>query len=175
MYFINRSKLEEPCPFIVACYNLGDRKDHDLELAMHTASSKHSVRKQLTHFSIWTLAMPPPLPSLRRLNLLAHSVYFVFLRWRSLPIRRRSFLLYMLCACTQFFFYRASWQYHLYPSSFVYVMHFPICIGHLICTRVYRLKWRALATASAAGDGASSAGCRRRAYAAVGGHWYVRC
>ena len=104
MYFINRSKLEEPCPFIVACYNLGDRKDHDLELAMHTASSKHSVRKQLTHFSIWTLAMLPPLPSLRRLNLLAHSVYFVFLRWRSLPIRRRSFLLYMLCACTQFFF-----------------------------------------------------------------------
>ena len=40
MYFINRSKLEEPCPFIVACYNLGDRKDHDLELAMHTASKQ---------------------------------------------------------------------------------------------------------------------------------------
>ena len=59
--------------------------------------------------------------------------------------------------------------------SVVYVMHFPICIGHLICTRVYRLKWRALATASAAGDGASSAGCRRRAYASGGGHWYVRC
>ena len=149
MYFINRSKLEEPCPFIVACYNLGDRKDHDLELAMHTAS-KHSVRKQLTHFSIWTLAMPlPSLPSLR-LNLLAHSVYFFALAfcaypppprrappWRRWELKRRSFLLYMLCACTQFFF-RASWQYHLYPSSFVYVMHFPICIGHLICTRVAR-------------------------------------
>ena len=47
MYFINRSKLEEPCPFIVACYNLGDRKDHDLELALHTARCKQ------LNFSIW--------------------------------------------------------------------------------------------------------------------------
>ena len=70
MYFINRSKLEEPCPFIVACYNLGDRKDHDLELAMHTVS-KHSVRKQLTHFSIWTLAMPLPHRRRRRRGLTA--------------------------------------------------------------------------------------------------------
>ena len=118
MYFINRSKLEEPCPFIVACYNLGDRKDHDLELAMHTAS-KQAQCAQAAHS---LLDMDPCYASAAaspRLNLLAHSVDF-FLRWRSVPSRRRrgarrrvasvgtqTPLLYMLCACTQFFF-RAS-------------------------------------------------------------------
>ena len=79
MYFINRSKLEEPCPFIVACYNLGDRKDHDLELAMHTAS-KHSVCAQAAHS---LLDMDPcyaaPLPSLRAATLAcALSLFFFF-------------------------------------------------------------------------------------------------
>ena len=105
MYFINRSKLEEPCPFIVACYNLGDRKDHDLELAMHTAS-KQAQCAQAAHS---LLDMDPcyaaaaTAVTARGLTCLRTQSIF-FLRWRSLPIRRRSFLLYMLCACTQFFF-----------------------------------------------------------------------
>ena len=186
MYFINRSKLEEPCPFIVACYNLGDRKDHDLELAMHTASaSTVYVRKQLTHFSIWTLAMPRRCRRLARLHLLAHSVYFFFcvgvlclsaaavasvgtkmpfvlaiyvMRVHTVLfscIMTISFIPIQLCLCNAFPY--LYWSSYMYQGGSVVV--YTVLTGALLLLRPPAARRRLSAPCL----------CRRR------WHWYARC
>jgi hypothetical protein len=97
-------------------------------------------------------ASPPPSP---RLNCLRTQSIF-FLRWRSVPSCRRGVAVRSCYICyarahSSFFVHHDNIIYtHL--CSFVYVMHFPICIGHLI----YVLGWRVV-------------GCRRHAYAGSGG------